>query len=117
MVSPAGEVNPDELKGQSATGLVMLVVMMAFVSLVEREGPRLLLESTTSIFMEGLSTELGTAIAHMDGPGGAALFDHRCNAIELSDLGGAAEAIALGAKCHEQTGRQSRTRARQAAED
>ena len=48
--------------------------------------------------MKGLAAEFRTAAAHVDRLGGAALLDHRREAIELGHFGGAGEAGPVGAK-------------------
>src|SRR6266545_3309737 len=114
---PAGKVNAYQFVGQRAASLVMLVLVTLLLLLVIALGPGFLLERAAGIFVEGLPTELGTAVADMHRPGVAALHHHGGDAIEFSDIGGALEALAVGAKSHQDSGRERGPRPREASKD
>src|SRR5580658_2784309 len=114
---PASKVDPDELEGQGATGLMMLAFVARLLLVVVAPGPGFLLERTARVFVKGLATELGAAVAEVDLLGITALDDHRCQAMELSHVRRAGEPLAIGAKSDQQTWGQRRTRGRKAPEN
>src|ERR1700674_1804847 len=74
-VFPAGVIDANEFVGQGAAGLGVFAIMTFFVLVIIAPGPRLLFDGTARVFMESLPPELGTAVAHVDGFGVAALDD------------------------------------------
>ena len=110
---PASEVNADEFEGQGADCGVMF-----FGSALLRvigPGPGFGFEGLTGVFVKALPSELGAAVAHVDGLAFAAGFPDRSDAKELLEILGAGEAVTLGAKGHQQAGSQGGTRPGKAA--
>ena len=116
-VFPTSKVNAHQFIGQGAAGLVVLAFVTLLLLLIIALGPGFFLESATRIFVEGLPTELGTAVADMNDFGVATLNHHGCQAIELGHLAGLVEPIPVGAKGHQQTWRQRGPRARKAPKE
>src|SRR2546427_3093798 len=116
-ILPAGVIDSSEFKSQGTAGLVVFVIVTLFVFVIIALGPRLLLDRTASVFVEGLSAKFGTTVAHVDGFGVAALDDHRCHAIELGHFGGVCKAVPIGAKSDQQAWTQRRACPRQAAKN
>src|SRR5207247_6636360 len=114
---PARKVNAHEFIGQGAAGLVVPAVVTLLLLVVIALGPGFLLQRAAGIFVEGLPTELGTAVADMNDLGVATLNHHRGYAIEFGHVGGFVEPLPVGAKGDQQTWRQRRPRARKALKD
>src|SRR5260370_21788192 len=108
MISPASEVDTDELEGQSAASLMVFAIVLVFVLSPVALGPRLFADGATGVLMEGLSAKLGAAVAHMDGFGVATLLNDRCHPLELGHFGGAGEPLAMGADGTNTPGGQAR---------
>src|SRR2546429_7031705 len=75
-VLPASKVNAHQFIGQGAAGLVVLAFVTLLLLLIIASGPGFLLQSAAGIFVEGLPTELGTAVADMNDFGVATLNHH-----------------------------------------
>src|SRR6202030_416388 len=80
-------------------------------------GPGFFLEGAAGVFVERLPTKLGTAIADVNGLGGAALDDYRRDTVEFGHVSGFLEPISVGAEGDEQTRRQSRSGTWKAAKE
>src|SRR5436309_14977985 len=96
---------------------MMLIIVLLSLLFVIASSPRFLPESTVGVFMERLSAELGTAVAHVSRFGVAALHYDGCQAVELRDLVGALEAVSVSAKGDQQTRRQRRAGPRKTAKN
>src|SRR5438034_741959 len=110
-VFPASKVNAHQFVGQGAAGLVVLAFVTLLLLVVITFGPGFLLGGAAGIFVKGLPTEHGTAVADMNGLGVTALNGHRGDAIELGHILGFVEPIPVGAKGDQQPWRQRRASA------
>src|SRR5882724_13502914 len=80
---PTGKVDAHQLVGQGPAGLMVLAFVTLLLLVIIALGPGFFLEGAAGVFVKGLPAELGTAMAHVNGPGGAALDDHRRDAVKL----------------------------------
>src|ERR1700732_2016602 len=99
---PTSKVDAHELVGQGPAGLVVFALVALLLLLIIALGPGFFLEGAAGVFVERLPTKLGTAIADVNGLGGAALDDYRRDTVEFGHVSGFLEPIPVGAEGDEQ---------------
>src|ERR1035441_6735484 len=91
-VFPASKVNAHQFKRHRAHGGLMALFASSLL-LVKCVGPPRLADGVAGVFLKGLASELGAAVAHLNYFALAALFFDRRDAIELLRFLGAGKAI------------------------